>query len=323
MSSSNLHEIGGFLAFDCNFNNIKINNSELFFNSGRSAFSFYLKHLFPFKEIAVPFYTCPVVWKTIIECGITPYGYELNKNLEPVSPKKNCPILLTNYFGIKTYFIKKRLSDFFYPIVDNCQAFFCEDLGVPSFSSPRKFFPLPDGGVLSSVPFCSAYSALKEKITELNDVEHIVFRTTKSAAEGYRYYQDNENKIDNSQILKMSRYSLGVLSFLDLNMVIRRRFENFFYLHTYLKQSNQLKICLNTWDVPLAYPYLCKDKNLRNRFIEKKIYVPFFWKSDGQSECMKSLDSTYLSEHLLPLPIDQRYGQNDMTKILEVINEAN
>ena len=49
-----------------------------------------------------------------------------------------------------------------------------------------------------------------------------------------------------------------------------------------------------------------------------KIYVAKYW-----SKSPDKYYENYLYEYLLPLPIDQRYDLDDMTKIIEVINEQN
>lgn len=72
--------------------------------------------------------------------------------------------------------------------------------------------------------------------------------------------------------------------------------------------------------VPMVYPFLLDNINLRKKLIESKVYIPFYW-PNVQSWCnAESLENT-LSQLLLALPIDQRYSIDEMNFIVSVLKE--
>jgi len=66
------------------------------------------------------------------------------------------------------------------------------------------------------------------------------------------------------------------------------------------------------------YPFLVDDaREIRQKLANMKIYVPTLWpnvaqKDDGSIACN-------FANNILPLPIDQRYGRDDMNRILEAL----
>ena len=69
--------------------------------------------------------------------------------------------------------------------------------------------------------------------------------------------------------------------------------------------------------VPMVYPYLTNDDNLRQRLIDDRIFVATYWPNlaklnyDTLEEC--------LAKKIIALPIDQRYNKEDMKRIIESI----
>mgnify|MGYP006141360151 FL=1 len=71
--------------------------------------------------------------------------------------------------------------------------------------------------------------------------------------------------------------------------------------------------------MPLCYPLLVEGESVREYLIENNIYIPSFWPNyEAREKKMNGIES-FLSTHLLPLPIDQRYNQKDMKLILDVL----
>jgi hypothetical protein len=70
----------------------------------------------------------------------------------------------------------------------------------------------------------------------------------------------------------------------------------------------------------MVYPYLSQELSLREKLISNRIFIPRYW-SDVEQRCRRNDIEVYLANHILPLPIDQRYGIEDMMHILSIINE--
>ena len=63
---------------------------------------------------------------------------------------------------------------------------------------------------------------------------------------------------------------------------------------------------------------MTNDESLRERLIKNKVFVARYW--PNVLEWCKEEDFEYrLATQIIPLPIDQRYGKNDMERILEII----
>jgi hypothetical protein len=71
--------------------------------------------------------------------------------------------------------------------------------------------------------------------------------------------------------------------------------------------------------VPMVFPFRSEDGvPLRRKLIDRKIYVAKYWPNVlewADSEC----DETEICNNLIPLPIDQRYGEEDMVRIIDSV----
>ena len=92
-------------------------------------------------------------------------------------------------------------------------------------------------------------------------------------------------------------------------------------MHKKLGKINEMKIEISKEMVPMVYPLLINKINLREKLLKKKIYIPQWWK-----EVIKNVDKNsyenYLSNNLLPLPIDHRYNKKDLDFIIRQIISA-
>ena len=67
---------------------------------------------------------------------------------------------------------------------------------------------------------------------------------------------------------------------------------------------------------PMAYPFFSIDKELREKLKANQIYVPKYWPNVSNWVKEDSVENR-LSENLLLLPVDQRYGKKEMKKIIK------
>ena len=68
----------------------------------------------------------------------------------------------------------------------------------------------------------------------------------------------------------------------------------------------------------MVYPFLSDDINLRKKLIDNKVYVASYWPNVKNMSNLESVESQF-AVNLIPIPIDQRYGNDDLNKILEII----
>jgi len=70
----------------------------------------------------------------------------------------------------------------------------------------------------------------------------------------------------------------------------------------------------------LYFPVLVDDRAAFQKYlVSNAIYAPVVWpKDDNQPMQCEGAENAY--QHLLCVPIDQRYDADDMNRIIEVIN---
>lgn len=295
-------------------------------NTGRNALEYILRSIGKVDLIYLPYYTCDVVLEPLKKLHIPWSFYHINKSFEIVeelNPKEGEYIIANNYFGIKDAYIQKLAAKFGDQlVVDNAQAFFAKPIpGIKSFYSVRKFVGAADGGV--------AYlGSLPNDIVEINEIEktddhdnHLYKRKQFGAEAGFADFQSNEKKLDNQPIRRMSSVTKEILSHIDYNRVITLRRGNYKYLHGALSEHNQL--VLPEWDTfscPMVYPFVHgTDRDLRNELIENKVFVAKYWPNVG---CVEDFEIEYgLVNGMIPIPCDQRYGVEEMKRIVDIIKK--
>ena len=75
---------------------------------------------------------------------------------------------------------------------------------------------------------------------------------------------------------------------------------------------------MDSFNCPMVYPFMTDDESLRGRLIQNKVFVARYW--PNVLDWCKNDDFEYkLVTQVIPLPIDQRYGEIEMNKIIEII----
>lgn len=290
-------------------------------NTGRTALELILRTK-TYSKIFMPFYTCDAILEPLRKLDMTFDFYHINEDLEPIfnfnQLKPSDAFLYINYFGLKEFYIHK-LSDYSDNlIIDNSQAFFSKPYSKAlTFYSCRKFFGVPDGAFLCGLneshfeDYPIDYSA--------DRLKHLLYRIEKGPKKGYNYFQENELVLKKQPIKRMSLLTSVLLSNIDYDKIKKIREENFVVLHEKLSYLNELKIDLSCLNGPLCYPFLVKNGyKLREKLIDNNIFIPKYWSNVNDLTNIDTYEF-YLSENLLPLPIDQRYNENDMNQIIQKI----
>ncbi len=305
-----MKEIGGYFELDCAGRNF-LHEEGVWLNSGRNALR-YIVRAYGIRKINVPYFTCPVIWKALREEGCDISFYEVGRNLCPLQRfNKNDYILYTNYFGVCGDKVRALAVDYPNLIVDNAQALYTPPCGLASFYSPRKFFGLPDGGIV----MCDNHIELPaERDLSAARMTHLLTRIdTGDASSGYADFKAANASLTNAPILRMSRLTEALMGNLDVDFVKRRRLENVKVLQSDLPSSLVEEMAMD--DVPLVYPFYTENaEELRQKLIANKIYVATYW-----PEIERNLE---LCKNILALPMDQRYGAEDMRRIIGIISRS-
>jgi len=309
-------EYGGYLPIELSNNSEYYNSKNVMrFNCARSAIKYVLIQ-YDYSCIYLPVYMCESVRDAIKMLGVEIKYYNIGENFEPLINKiePKAVILIANYYGIReensNYILKFKNV-----IYDNTQAFFAKPIeGAYNIYSCRKFFGVCDGAYL----VCD-----KLKESELPDyyplyADYLFKSINEGSNSAYSLNLNNEGQISESGLCSMSRFSQKVLQSIDYELVKEKRKNNFYYLNSKLNYLNKLKLCCSEDKVPMIYPLLYVDKDIRKQMVQEKIYIPQWWEYILWEEKSNGFEKD-LSKYLLPLPIDQRYEINDMEEIVNKI----
>lgn len=311
-------EIGGFFELELDRRE-KYHKKAIKLNSARYCLQYILK-VKKYRKIYVPYYICDCILQPIVEENLEYEFYSINNKFEPIFNKKisedEC-FLYVNYFGINSKSVNKVRHSFRNLIIDNTQAFFeLPLLETDTIYSARKFFGVPDGGYLyiDKILDCE----IKQDIS-YDRFSHLLKRVDTSANESYELFRKSEESLNNCGMKKMSQLTQSILANINYENAKCKRNTNFMYLHDKLNKYNELKFDMSYINGPMVYPLLVKDNALRQKFIDNKIYVATYW-SEVRDIVSKDSFEYLLTENLLPLPIDQRYGREEMVYIMKILS---
>lgn len=310
--------IGGYFGLELGHGK-HFHTNTLQLNSARSCLEYILR-VRQYKKVHIPYYTCSIVLQPFDLLHIPYEFYHIDNKLEPISlPKleKDEAFLYTNYFGLKQNCVERLVSHYGKQlIVDNAQAFFAERIdSIDTFYSPRKFLGVPDGGYLY------IDTLLENDIPQAHSfdrVSHLLKRIDVDAETGYDDFKLNDNQLAQQPMLKMSKLTEALLASIDYAKVQKIRKQNFIRLDNALKVSNKFCLPTNEEFVPLAYPYLCDEMDLKQKLVKQKIFVPTYW--PNVLDWCDAADFEYrFAKNIVSLPIDQRYGEEEMNRIIEIL----
>lgn len=288
-------------------------------NTGRNCLEYILR-VRGYKKVYVPYYTCEAVMEPFIKLGIPYEFYHIDIHFEIrdcFTLKEGEALLYTNYFGLKQRYVEQlaekvgtRL------IVDNTQAFYAKPLpGIDTFYTCRKFFGVPDGAYL----YCD--KELDEEIEQdysYDRMAHLLKRIDLSAEDGFADFRKVDDGLDNQPIRKMSKLTHRIMQSIDYEAAAKKRRENFQILQEQLGEKNNLELNLDENSVPMVYPFFSSVEGLREKLIENKIFVARYWPNVLDWTTKEDIEYL-LACQMQPLPVDQRYGEEEMKRIIEIV----
>lgn len=325
-SDNPIKAIGGYFELaekDCDSGRMPVNGIAL--NTCRNALEYIILQLADAKRIFVPYYTCEAVIEPLKRLPIEYEFYHINEQLEIVEElvlEDGDYIIANNYFGIKDAYIAELAEKYGDRlIIDNAQALFAPILpNIKAVYSTRKYVGVADGGF--AVGVSATCAADYEEDNSLEHNSHLYIRKEKGAEAGFKDYQVNECRLDNQPIRRMSFQTQTILTQINYNTIIERRRQNYQYLCKALEEMNLLRLpSMDSFVCPMVYPFMTDDESLRRRFIESKVFVARYW--PNVLEWCKEDEFEYkLATQVIALPIDQRYGEIEMKKIIEILKKT-
>ncbi len=311
--------IGGYFGLETGQGS-PLHREALRLNSARNGFEYILRAR-RYRRVYLPYYTCGVMFEAPRKLGVPVSLYGIDERLEPVSLpdlREDEAFVYTNYFGLKQDCVESLASRYGEQlIVDDAQAFFAPRLhGIDTIYSPRKFFGVPDGGYLYTE---ALWDEAFPQADSLQRMAHLLKRAATGPESGYADFRKAEASLDNAPVQRMSSLTSTLLEGCDYAFSARRRRENYLFLDRVLRSSNRLGLPLPDEAVPMVYPFFTEDRDVRKHLLENRIYVARYWDLSENGAAEGFGFESRLAEGMIPLPIDQRYGEEDMQRILDVI----
>lgn len=313
-----MEPIGGYFGLEIPHGS-EYHKDAIRLNTGRNCLEYILRAR-GYKKVYLPYYTCDVVLEPFTKLGVEYEFYHIDIHLEmrdQLTLKADEALLYVNYYGLKQHYVESLVAKIGEQlIVDNTQAFYTKPIkGIDSFYTCRKFFGVPDGAYLYTD---KPLNVELEQDYSYDRFMSLTKRIDLGAEAGYSDFRNLSKSLVGQPIKRMSNLTHRMMQGIDYIGVAKQRRENYIQLHSKLASSNTLDLPLEGDAVPMVYPYLVKLEGLREKLIEKKIFIARYWPSVLENTTTEDIDYL-LAFQMQPLPIDQRYSEIDMIRIIECI----
>ncbi|MBU9723458.1 MULTISPECIES: DegT/DnrJ/EryC1/StrS family aminotransferase [Bacillaceae] len=316
--------------------------NALYLDSGRSALRLILNNINR-GEVLVPEYICD----SVINCftGFEIKCYRLKPDLEidmedlcnKISPSTKI-VFLMHYFGalqreeVCLQLQELRNQKGFMIIEDTTHSIFSSPITVGDYCicSLRKWFAIPDGGVLYSTHSLQRWKNLNlNRNRSIEKAYGMILKTLyldgelKSNSIFRKIFESTENKLNcKKEVLKISSLSEYLLQCYDLSTMISKRKENYHQLLNGIWVSGFSPIqTLQKTDCPFTLPIRLNNRDqFRKYLINHKIFCAVHWPLE-KNILNKMKRAKQLSLEIISFPIDQRYHTDEIDYLIKVINQ--
>ena len=311
-------EIGGYIEFE-HYARPMLHEKAVALNSARNALACLIQ-VKKIQKLWIPTFLCSSVRDLCRRENVSCEFYEIGMNFMPedICCKEDDWVYIVNYYGqLDNAAVRELHKKYKNMIVDNVQAYFQMPAeGIDTIYSCRKFFGVPDGAILYTDRMPSLDMPQDESYDKMR---YLLGRFERTASEFYNEYGRHEEEFADEPLMRMSKLTYNLLHGIDYEAVKDRRTKNFKLLHEFFSDINQLN--LNVPEGAFMYPLLVKDGAwIRKKLQRKKIYIPTLWQ-DVFAFCERDGQAYNMAENILPLPVDQRYGMEDMKYMISEIQK--
>lgn len=314
-------EIGSFIELgfqqDNEFHKGNLNIARL--NTGRAAI-YHAMRLLNCRIVYLPVYQCETVRNFLIRKNVKIKYYRMDWEFNPIMDciEEDACIVVVSYFGIMGVSRMEQLTSRFERIiVDNAQSFYSKPIqNVYSVYSARKFVGVPDGAYVigkGAEKYTDEYGQCYSSDTSLFLLQRVEY-----GCEGKTYTNRsvNEERIDQEDILKMSKLTRGILDGYNYNDIQDKRRANFRIAAALFDDVNLLDVhhYYDNSCVPMVYPLVIEDDDLLPKLLKAKHFQGRWW-NYLRSEVDEGYFEYWLSRYMIPVTIDQRYGKEELEYI--------
>ena len=311
-----MREIGGYFELD-KYSMPMLHEGAIALNCGRNTLA-YLIEAKGIEKIKVPKFLCDTVREVCEKEKISISFYSITRDFLPeeLTLEADEWLYLVNFYGqLDNDTIRGYVEKYERVIVDHAQAYFQMPLeNVDTLYTCRKFFGVADCGILYTD------TKLDREIPQDESFDRMKFvlgRFERSASEFYAEAASNNDFFADEPIKLMSKLTENLLHGIDYEAVKQKRTRNFEILHEAFGKINPLKLTVPQG--AFMYPlYLEKGGEIRRKLQAKKIFIPTLW-PDVFEHCDESELEYDYAKNILPIPVDQRYDEEDMKYIIKAV----
>jgi hypothetical protein len=205
------------------------------------------------------------------------------------------------------------------------------------FSSLRKTLPLPDGAILSSPsglslpdPLAGAPRGALLKL-EAMILKAVYVRGGNIKKDEFRKLQiEGEKSLAEEGNVESSSFTKSILEALDVKRLRSRRAANvrFFWREMKGAPNPVFRPLFREWPAggsPLGAVLVCESREVREKLIRhllnKNIYAAVHWRQDRLGACSGDPETIDLADRIFTLPVDFRYSEDDVMKVVEILGE--
>ena len=189
--------------------------------------------------------------------------------------------------------------------------------------SARKFVGVPDG---SYVIGPDAERLIEEYPQGYSsDTSSFLFMRIEYGCEGkgYESRSINEDRVDSEDIMRMSALTRSLLDGSDYEHNKQKRKENFRLAHSLLKEINLIDPTryMDDKTIPMVYPLVVENESLLDALLAAKHFQGHWWNYITKELPYETFEH-WISKFVIPITIDQRYGEEDIRFISSMVFKA-
>lgn len=301
------------------------------------------------RKVLIPAYTCQTVITPFKEAGWECIFFPVKKDLridipgflETVSLHNPSAIVIHPYFGMELNAEEESAlqiaSQDATIVLDLTQCLFSSKrypFVAFTVGSYRKWLPIPDGGFLESNYGPFPISQPKDENTEFTEREIAAmylrgqyFSNTEQRTKTISIHLSKAaDHLAESNIIphRISSVAYNLLKKEVFDIVQQSRIRNFTFLYQHIQDCDKVKkVCQNLADLttaPLYFTIYVSDRASLQRLLARNaIYAPVIW-SVRDEKLLINEEVRYIFSHVLAIPCDQRYNEDDMQRVVEIIN---
>lgn len=317
-------EIGGYLELE-RFGAPMLHEGDIALNCGRACLE-YLIELRRIRRIWLPDFLCSSVPDLCRKADVEVRTYRIGKGFRPVYDfhVAGCEWLyLVDYYGQLT---QADVDAAFEAgggrlIVDESQGYYREPWDcADTLYTCRKWFGVADGAFLHT----GDGTRLDRELLRSESFDKMGFvmgRFERSAGEFFAEAKLNNARFADEAMARMSVLTENLLRAIDYESAKARRVENWRILDESFGAVNRIKELAKP-EAPFMYPYMVGDaKDVRRKMAAEGVFIPTLWPNvlDDLGVGSTALDH---SKNILPLPVDQRYGTEEIEYLVGVLRSV-